>query len=454
MQPAVAAASAVDALKASVRGQVVLPEDPGYDDVRKIHNGMIDRRPAAIVRCTGTADVLACVRIARERGMPVSVRGGGHSVPGFCLCDGGLMIDLSAANAVRVDAARRTARAQGGATWGDFDHETAAHGLATTGGLMRTTGIGGLTLAGGHGLLMRKYGLACDNLLSADVVTADGRLLTASAEENADLFWGLRGGGGNFGIVTSFEYRLHPVTTVRGGLMLFPIAQARSVLKSYDEYMGTAPDELGIAAVLATLPNGAQGAGFVLAYHGDAQQGEQVVGTLRSFGTPIMDQVGVVPYTAVQSIAENFNPKGLRNYWKTSYLAQATDEAIDTMVEHHLRVPSPFTHQVLYSFGGAMARVGPDETAVSHRDAKHSFIMIGMWQDAARDAEQIAYVREVWSAMEKHTSGGFYPNYEADADPAQVKGAFGDAKYERLVALKRKYDPENFFRLNQNIRPE
>jgi FAD/FMN-containing dehydrogenase len=414
---------------------------------------MIDRRPAAIVRCSGPADVLHCVRVARESGLTVSVRGGGHSVPGFAVCDGGLMIDLSAANGVHVDRTHRRARAAGGATWGDFDHETQAFGLATTGGVMRATGIGGLTLAGGHGLLMRKHGLACDNLVSVDLVTADGRVVTASADENPDLFWGVRGGGGNFGIVTSFEYRLHPVGPVLGGLLLYPMASARTVLRFYDEYTRTAPDELGSIAALATLPDGTQAAVIIVAYNGPLDQGEEVVRPLRNIGPLIADQVSVIPYTALQSIAENFNPRGLRNYWKTSYVTGLTDDAIDVMVEYHQRVPSPFTHQVLYTLGGAVARVGKDETAVSYRDASHVFITIGMWQDAERDAEHIGYVRDLWGAVQPYSSGGFYPNYEGDATSAQIQAAFGPAKYERLVALKKKYDPDNFFRLNQNINP-
>jgi FAD/FMN-containing dehydrogenase len=412
---------------------------------------MIDRRPDAIIRCSGAADVMRTVRFARERGIAVAVRGGGHSVPGFSVCDGGLLIDLSAANSVRVDRARQTARAAGGATWGDFDHETVAHGLACTGGVMRTTGIGGLTLAGGHGLLMRKFGLACDSLLSADVVTADGTMVTASPDENPDLFWGLRGGGGNFGIVTSFEYRLRPIGPVLGGLLLYPIARGREVLEFYDSFMASAPDELGMIGVLATLPDGTKAAGMLLAYNGPIPEGEKVLRPLRALG-PMVDQVAPMPYTAVQSIAENFNPRGMRNYWKTSYLAQLSGDALDIMIERHLRAPSPFTHQVIYTLGGAVARVPDADTAVSYRDARHAFIAIGMWDDAGRDAENIAYVRDLWSAVQPFSCGGFYPNY--DVDTGAVKAAFGPTKYERLLALKRKYDPQNFFRLNQNIDPE
>ena len=452
MHPAPAPIGVLDALRSSVRGRIVRPEDPDYDEIRKIHNGMVDRKPSVIVRCTGTADVLECVRVAREHGILVSVRGGGHSVVGFCVCDGGLMIDLAEARSVRVDPVARTARAQGGATWGDFDHETHPYGLATTGGIMRTTGIAGLTLAGGQGLLMRKYGLSCDNLLSADVVTADGRLVTASADENPDLFWGLRGGGGNFGIVTSFEFRLHPVRTVLGGLLIYPLDQARGIIKAYDAFMADAPDEISAAGVLATLPDGTKAFGILLAHCGEPEEAENVVGTMRNFGPLLADQVAVMPYPAVQKIAENFNPRGLRNYWKNCYIPGIGDAAIDVMLDYHKRSPSPFTHQVLYTFGGAIARVGRDDTAAACRDARHAFIAIGMWENEASDKEQIAYVRDLWSAMQQFSSGGFYPNYEGEVS-GHLEAAFGSGKYERLLALKRKYDPDNFFRLNQNIDP-
>jgi FAD/FMN-containing dehydrogenase len=452
MQPAAAPARGIESLASFVRGQVIRPEDPTYETARRIHNGMIDRRPSAIVRCTGAADVMQCVRFARDTGIATAVRGGGHSVPGFSVCDGGLLIDLSAARSVRVDRARQTARADGGATWGDFDHETGAYGLGSTGGVMRTTGIGGLTLAGGHGLLMRKFGLACDNLLSADVVTADGTVLTASAEENADLFWGLRGGGGNFGVVTSFEYRLRPVSVVLGGLLLYPMERAKETLEFYDGFAASAPEELGLIAFLGTLPDGTKAAGMLLAYNGPIEEGEKALKPLRSLG-PFVDQVAPMPYTAVQSIAENFNPRGLRNYWKTSYLAEMKSDAIDAMIERHMRAPSPFTHQILYTFGGAVARIPDGDTAVSYRNARHAFIAIGVWEDAARDAENIAYVRELWSAVQPFSFGGFYPNYDGDAAAGEVKKAYGAAKYERLLAVKRKYDPHNFFRLNQNIDP-
>lgn len=442
-----------ETLKSSVRGPIVRPGDRGYDELRRIHNGMIDHRPALIVRCTGAADVAQCIRVSREGDLLVSIRGGGHGVPGFAVCDGGLMIDLSAANGVRVDAEKRTARAQAGATWGDFDHESHFYGLATTGGVMRTTGIAGLTLAGGHGLLMRKYGLSCDNLLTVDLITADARAVTASAQHNPDLFWGLRGGGGNFGVVTSFEYQLHPVDKVMGGLLIYPADRARSILRSYDEFMSTAPEELGCAAGLASLPDGTKTVVFLLAYHGPLARAEDAIRPLRNFGKLLADQVTVMPYTAVQSLAEILNPRGLRNYWKTSYLGTVKEDAIDTMVTYHQSVPSRFTHQVIYTLGGAVSRVNDEATAVAYRDARHAYVIVGMWDDAAQDDEQISYVRRLWTAMQPFSSGGFYPNYEANVPAGQLKSAFGPGKYERLLSLKRKYDPDNFFRLNQNINP-
>lgn len=443
----------IEGLKASLRGELLLPGDDGYESARKIHNGMIDRRPSTIIRCAGAADVIRAVNFAREHQLVVAVRGGGHGVPGFAVCDDGMMIDLSRMKSIRVHPTQRTVRAEGGITWGEFDHETQAFELATTGGVVRATGIAGLTLAGGQGFLMRKHGLACDNLVSADVVTADGRQETASATENADLFWGIRGGGGNFGIVTSFKYRLHPVGPVLGGLVIYPMSRAQALLKFYHEFTASAPDELGALAVLATLPDGTRAAVTLLCYNGAVSEGERLLRPLRTFGPPIADQVTVMPYTAVQSIVENFNPRGLRNYWKALYLKELTDQAVNVMVERYATVPAPNTHVVLYTMGGAMARVGADETAVEYRDARHAFLIVGMWTDPAEDDLNVRWVREFWAAMQPFASGGFYPNYEAETGTEKVKDAYGPRKYERLAALKAKYDPTNLFHLNQNIVP-
>jgi FAD/FMN-containing dehydrogenase len=439
---------------ASLRGEVLRPTDEGYDEARKIQNGMIDRRPTLIARCAGVADVIASVRFARDQQLLLSVRGGGHSVPGFSVCDGGLMIDLSRMRGVRVDAARQTVRAEGGVTWGDFDHETQAFGLATTGGVVRTTGIAGLTLGGGHGFLMRKYGLTCDNLLSVDLITAEGQLLTASAEEHSDLFWALRGGGGNFGVATSFEYKLHEVGPVLAGMLIYPLARAKEIFRIYRDVTTAAPDELTLYFALATLPDGTQAAGVLGCYAGPIAEGERLPGPLRESGPLLADQFGPMPYTALQSIPENFNPPGMRNYWKSGYMTQLSDDAIDLLVEEYPSVPAPFTHLLVEQMGGALSRIGEDETAVSHRDALYNAIIIGMWAEPAEDERIIDWVRRLWEALRPFTSGGAYVNYEmSDAGEDRVRVAYGYEKYERLVALKNRYDPTNMFRLNQNITP-
>jgi FAD/FMN-containing dehydrogenase len=447
LQPA-----AVEAFKNKLRGQLLCPGDQNYDEARTIHNGMTDRCPALIARCNGVADVISCVTVARENGLLVSVRGGGHNVAGFSVCDGGLMIDLSQMKSVRVDPVRQTARAEGGATWGDFDHETQAFGLATTGGTARPTGVAGLTLGGGHGFLMRRFGLACDNLLSVDVVTAEGKFITASTGENADLFWGVRGSGWNFGIVTSFEYRLHPLTHVLGGLLVYPMDKARDVFRLCREVYYTAPDELAAFAVLATLPDGTRAAVVPVCYSGPIEKGEEILRPFREFGPPLMDQVGPMPYTALQCLVETMNPRGKRNYWKTSYLRELSDDAINTMVEHYATAPDPLTHVVVYALGGAVSRVGRDETAVDYRHAPYVFLIVGMWSDAAEDERNIRWVRKLWGEMQP-LALGVYVNYETDREVERVKAAYGPEQYQRLVALKNKYDPANLFRLNQNIKP-
>ena len=446
-------APAIEQLKGQVRGALLCPGDADYDSARSIHNGMIDRHPALIVRCAGVADVLAAVTCARTHNLVVAVRGGGHGVPGFAVCDGGVMIDLSRMNSVRVDPVARTARAEGGGTWGDFDHETQAFGLATTGGIARPTGIAGLTLGGGHGYLMRTYGLACDNLLSVDVVTADGQLLTASATAHADLFWAVRGGGGNFGVVTAFEYQLYPVSQLLGGLLLYPITHAKIVFRSYRDFTRTAPEALGSLCNLATLPDGTPAAVILLAYNGAIEDGERLLRPLRECAPLLADQVGPLPYLALQSIVENFNPPGLRNYWKSNYLRDLSDAAIDVLVDHYATVPAPHTHVVIEHLGGAVSRVGDDATAVDHRDALYNFLIVGMWTDMAMDAKVIGWVRELWGALQPFSSGGLYVNYEAEHDVGRVQAAYSPAKYARLATVKATYDPTNLFRLNQNIPP-
>ena len=446
----------VEGFRAGLRGALLRPGDDGYDNARRIWNAMIDRRPALIARCAGAADVVRSVNFARAHGLRVAVRGGGHNVAGNAVCDGGLVIDLSPMKGIRIDPARRTARAEAGCTWRDFDHETQAFGLATTGGVIPTTGIAGLTLGGGIGWLMGQHGLSCDNLLSVDIVTADGRLLTASAEENPDLFWGVRGGGGNFGVVTSFEYRLHPVGRVLGGMVVHPLERTRDVLRFFREFTESTPDELGAQAALLTSPEGVKVVAIVVCYSGPLEQSERVLRPVREFGPPVVDQIAPMPYTQLQGMLEPAFPPGLQNFWKSNFLRDLGDEAIDVITDRFQRVPSPTSVVVIEQFGGAVSRVGGDETAFNHRDARFNFLIIGIWPDPADHDRHVHWVREFWDAMQPFSSGGVYVNYlgpEADEGAERVKAAYGPVKYGRLVALKNRYDPTNLFRLNQNIRP-
>jgi FAD/FMN-containing dehydrogenase len=443
----------VETFKTSLRGALLRPGEAGYDEARTIHNGMIDRRPTLIARCAGTADVLTAVRFAREHELLISVRGGGHGMPGFAVCDGGLMLDLSGMTSVHVDPDHRRVHADAGVTWGAFDHETQAFGLATTGGVVSSTGIAGLTLGGGHGFLMRRYGLACDNLRSADVVTADGRWLRASAMEHEDLFWGLRGGGGNFGVVTSFEYQLHPVGTMLAGMVIYPLSQAKEFFRLYRDVTSTAPDELGSLVALGTLPDGTQAAVLLAGYTGPLAEGEALLRPLRKFGPPLADQLGPSPYAALQGISEHFNPRGQRNYLKTNYLTALSDDAIDILVEHYRRVPAPFSHIVVEHMGGAVSRVDRDATAYNYRDAQYNFLIVGIWPEAVEDVRNLQWVRGLWQAMQPFSTGNIYVNYESDVGVDRVQAAYGVGKYARLVALKNTYDPTNLFRLNANITP-
>ncbi len=448
--------SVIEEFGAGLRGDLLHPGDDGYDDARTIYNAMIDNRPALIARCAGVADVIHAVDLARTNDILVSVRGGGHNVSGNAICDGGLMIDLSPMKSVRVDPDRSTARAEPGVTWGEFDHETQAFDLATTGGLISTTGIAGLTLGGGLGWLMGNHGLACDNLLSVDVVTADGRLLTASEAENQDLFWGLRGGGGNLGIATSFEYQLHPVGPMLGGLVIHPLDQAVELIRFYDEFTHTCPDELGTFVAFVTSPEGERVVAIFACYNGAVEDGERVLKPLREFGTPIADMIGPMPYVQVQRLMDEGFPAGRQNYWKSNFLKGLDSEAIEIIVDHVAKSPSPFSAVGIEQFSGAVNRVGIDDTAFNHRDARYNLLIVGIWTDLAAKAENVKWVRDLWDAMEPYSSGGVYVNYlgqEADEGPERVKAAYGADKYERLVALKNKYDPTNLFRLNQNIKP-
>jgi FAD/FMN-containing dehydrogenase len=441
--------------KASLGGQLLLPGEDGYDDARKLWNGMIDKRPALIARCAGAEDVISCVNFARANDLLVSVRGGDHSAAGNALCDGGLMIDLSLMKSISVDPAKRIARAGGGSRWGDFDRETQAFGLATTGGSVSDTGVGGLTLGGGLGWLAGKYGLACDNLLSADVVTADGRFLTASGAENADLFWGLRGGSGNFGVVTSFEFQLHPVgPTVLAGMVMYPFERAKEALRFYGDFSSDIPDELNTFGLLVTSPEGIPVVAIAVCYNGPIDKGEEVLRPLREFGPPLVDQISPMPYTVIQTSLDEAFPRGRHYYWKANLLKDISDDLIDDLVEHFATVPSPLSGIGFQQLGNAANRVGKNDTAFSYRDARYDCIAISGWTDPAESETNIRWTRRFFDLTRAFSSGEIYVNSLIEPDePDAVKSAYRDETYERLVALKNKYDPTNFFRINPNIKP-
>jgi FAD/FMN-containing dehydrogenase len=446
------------------RGTLVGPDDEDYDEARSVWNGMIDRRPALVARCAGTADVIAAQRFARERDLVVAVRGGGHNVAGFGTCDDGVVLDLSPMKGIRVDPRTATARAEGGTVWAELDHETQAFELATTGGLVTSTGVAGFTLGGGIGWLMRKHGLACDNLLSADVVTADERLLTASAVENEELFWGLRGGGGNFGVVTSFEFRLHPVgPIVFGGAAFYPLEQAADLLGFYRDWTPTLPDELTTMVAFLTAPplpfipeslHGSKMVAVALCYLGAPEQGDAAIAPLRSFGASAAEHVGPLPYRILQGMFDAGAPRGIHSYWKTEYVAELENGAIDALVEGAGAMVSPFSQLHVHHVEGAVARADGNATAFGRRDSRYIANVIGMWPDPALQEAEIAWVRALADRLRPHSPGGAYLNFfDADEGDERIRAAYGSEKYERLVALKNRYDPENVFRLNQNIRP-
>lgn len=446
----------------ALRGEVLGPEDSGYDCARRIWNGMIDRQPGLIARCRGVADVIHAVNFARSHELLVSVRGGGHNVAGYAVCDDGLMIDLSQLKGLHIDPVRRIARAEPGLTWGEFDHETQVLGLGLTGGVQSTTGIAGLTLGGGFGYLARKHGLTCDNLLSADLVTADGRLLTASPSENSDLFWGLRGGGGNFGIVTSFEFRLHEVALVLGGRMVYPLAQAPQVLRFYREWVRRAPDEMFTIAAFLTAPqaanvpehlHGTTVLSLIVCYSGAPEEGERILQPLKRFQPPAVDTVAVTPYTAMQTILDAANPPGLSNYWKAEYLQALPDEALDTLIEWAARKPTPQSKILIAHLAGAISHVAPEASAYVHRQAPFLLDINATWTEPAYTERSVRWARDYWGAMQPYSAGGVYVNFLNDEGEERVQAAYAPETYRRLVTLKNKYDPTNFFRLNQNIKP-
>jgi FAD/FMN-containing dehydrogenase len=445
----------VETFKTSLRGELLRPGDTDYDEARKVWNGMIDKRPGLIARCTGVADVISAVDFARTHQLLVSVRGGGHNIPGNAVCNGGLMIDLACMRSVRVDPVRRTARAEGGVTWGEFDRETQAFGLATTGGSVSDTGIAGLTLGGGLGWLAGKCGLTCDNLLSADVVTADGKLLVASASEHTDLFWGVRGGGGNFGIVTSFEYQLHPVGPVLAGMLLYPFTQAKEALAYYRDFAKAVPDEVNTMGGLLTSPDGDLMAVIAVCYNGSLDAGERVLRPLREFGPPVADQIRPMAYREVQTQLDAAAVRGRRYYIKSSFMRSISDDAIDALIDRFANIPSPHTLVFFQQLGNAANRIGAQETAFSQRDALCEWGCLSSWVDPAADGMNIGWTRALAEAMQPFSSGGAYitqMGVEAEEGADRIKDAFGP-NYEQLVALKNKYDPTNLFRHNQNVKP-
>jgi FAD/FMN-containing dehydrogenase len=439
-------------LRSALRGGVVGPRDPGYDEARRVFNAMIDRRPAAIARCSGPEDVQACVRFARERGMLVAVRGGGHSIAGKGVCDGGLVVDLSALKQVHVDPAARTAQAQPGLRLGELDQQTQAFGLATPLGIASDTGIAGLTLGGGLGWLNGRLGLTCDNLVAAEVVLADGRLVRASADEALDLHWALRGGGGNFGIVTSFEYRLHAVGPVTAGMVLHPATEARRVLRFYDEFARGCPDDLSTAAALLTGPDGSLMLAVVACHSGPQAEGEKAVAALRAFGPPVADQIGTMPYLQMQRLLDASFPPGRRHYWKSSFMRALSDDAIALMVDAAERKPSPFTVVVLQQMHGAAARVGAEATAFGHRHEQYDLLILASWAEAADSERNVTWARGLWETLQPYVEDAVYVNDLGEEGEERVRSAYGPT-FPRLTALKKKYDPENLFRVNQNIRP-
>jgi FAD/FMN-containing dehydrogenase/pimeloyl-ACP methyl ester carboxylesterase len=448
---------------AGFKGGIVGRGHPGYDELRKVFNGMIDRRPALIARCTDAQDVSAAVKFARDSGLPVSVYGGGHNVTGNAVCDDGVTIDLRPMKGIEIDPHAPTCRAEAGLTWGELDAATQRHGLAVTGGRMSTTGLGGLVLGGGSGWIERKCGYAVDNLLSVEIVTADERIVTASENENPDLFWGTRGGGGNFGVVTSFEFRLHPIgPIVFGGMLMYPASMAAGVLANLRDVMADAPDEVGSGLVLLTAPHeefvpepvrGQPVVGMIVCYAGPLEQGEEALRPLREFGPPALDLVGPMPYTAVQRLIDPGYPAGMRNYWTGDFLEGLPDEAIDVLGRFHLSTPSPLTQIILLPGGGASARVPDGTMAIGERQAPFNLHITSLWPDPADDDANIAWTRELSAAMKPFTTGRVYVNFIGDEGQDRVVASFGQEGYARLQALKQRYDPDNLFRSNQNIKP-
>ncbi|HEU4824897.1 MAG TPA: FAD-binding oxidoreductase [Dongiaceae bacterium] len=456
MTSATSVSQAVSELAATFGGQLLQQGDAGYDEARRVHNGLIDKRPALIARCHGTADIVDAVALARKLGLEVAVRGGGHNVAGRATVDNGLMIDLAPMKGILVDPKARTAKAQGGVTWRELNRETQHHGLGTTGGVVSTTGIAGLTLGGGLGWLMTKHGLALDNLLSAEIVTADGKVVRASADENADLFWGVRGGGGNFGIAASLEYRLHSVgPVITGGLIAYPFDQAREVLRFFRATTASLSDDMMAVAGLIHAPDGSgtKLAAMVVAHFGPQAAAEAAVRPIQQFGTPAVSAIGPIPYCQLNTMLDGAYPRGALNYWKSSFLSGLSDEAIERLIESFAKCPTPMGQLLLEHFHGAVSRVPVDATAFPHRIEGYNLVVLSEWTDPATSDKCIEWARETYATMGRFLASGRYSNYLGDDEPGDPAAAAYGPNYKRLREIKRKYDPENFFHMNQNIRP-
>jgi FAD binding domain/Berberine and berberine like len=445
--------SALEPFLAAFRGAVIQDGDADYESARQIWNASIDKRPGLIARCSGLADVIVAVRFARERGLLAAIRGGGHNVGGRALCDGGIVIDLSRMKGIHVDPAARRALVQPGVLLGELDRETHVFGLAVPTGVVSKTGVAGLTLGGGVGWLARKYGLTCDNVLSFELVTAEGEVLRAAADEHPDLFWALRGGGGNFGVVTSFEYRLHPVSQVLGGLVIHPRDRATDLLKFYRSLTASAPDELAAYAALMHTPDGHPVAAIAVCYSGDMADGERLLAPLKSFGTPLVDAIQPMPFPVMQTVFDAAVPDGNQNYWKSTFLRDLSDEAIEVIVSHANRATSPMTAVLVEQYGGAASRVRTSDTAVAQRHGQYDLGILTQWAEPTESGRHIEWTRDFADAMTPFRSGDYLLNFLGDETEDTIRSAFG-SNYKRLVKVKSKYDPTNFFRVNQNIKPD
>jgi FAD/FMN-containing dehydrogenase len=454
----------VETLRERFQGEIVRPSDAGYDDVRKIWNAMIDRHPALIARCKSSNDVIDALSFARDNHLSLSVRGGGHNVAGTAVCEDGLMIDLSLMKDIQVDPERGTATAQPGVVFSDLDQATQPYGLAVPGGIVSETGIAGLTLGGGFGWLTRKYGFTCDNLISAEIVTADGKLLSASATENSDLFWGIRGGGGNFGIVTSFKYQLQAVgPEVLAGTIIYSLESAADALRFFRDFTASAPEELGTMAVFRLAPpapfipkelHGKPVLAIIVCYIGSVADGERVLQPLRGFGSPIFDGIKRTPFAIHNSSLDAGQPAGMNYYWKSEYITEIADNAIETLVAFAANMTSPYSRLAVFQIGGAIQRFDEQAMAVSHRNAEYVIAINTGWDDPKDTEKQIQWTRDLWTAIRPFSSGGVYVNFlSADDEEDRVRAAYGATKFEHLVHLKSKYDPHNLFQMNQNIKP-